>query len=138
MEFKSGSVSDLQKYIAHKLKERGFDDESLHERLILLTEEVGELMRACRKASGMNVDQKREIENKVGEELADVLNMIFAVGIELDIDMEKEFIRKTISSTKEYMDETNNLSSIRHTLAHLTAAAVRDLYPGAKSNRPIN
>lgn len=90
----TGTIRHLQEYIAGKIKERGFEDESLQERLLLLTEELGELVNACRKISGMNVDQHREIINKVGEEVVDVLNMVFAVGIELGLDIEKEFFEK--------------------------------------------
>ena len=90
----SGAISQLQEYVAKKIKERGFEDETLHERLVLLMEEVGELAKACRKISGMNIDTSREIKYKVGEEIVDVLNMLFAVGIELDIDIEKEFFKK--------------------------------------------
>ena len=94
MELQEGTIKHLQEYIAQKVRERGFEDESLHERLLLLTEELGELVHACRKISGMNVDQNREITDKVGEEVADVLNLIFAVGIKLGLDIEKEFIEK--------------------------------------------
>ena len=61
---------------------------------MLLTEELGELVKACRKISGMNVDQNRETLNKTGEEVADVINLVFAVGIKLGLDIEKEFIEK--------------------------------------------
>lgn len=94
MELKEGTIKHLQEYFTQKIKERGFEDESLHERLLLLTEELGELVHACRKVSGMNVDQNREITDKVGEEIADVLAMLLAVGIELNLDIEKEFIEK--------------------------------------------
>ena len=94
MELQEGTIKHLQEYIAQKVRERGFEDESLHERLLLLTEELGELVHACRKISGMNVDQNREITDKVGEEVADVLNLIFAAGIKLGLDIEKEFIEK--------------------------------------------
>jgi len=94
MELKEGTITHLQEYITQKIRERGFEDESLHERLLLLVEEVGELINASRKISGMNVDQNREISNKVGEEVADVLNLLFAVGTKLGLDIEKEFINK--------------------------------------------
>ena len=93
-KFPKNTVKNLQKYVALKLKERHFDDESLHERLLLLVEEVGELVNACRHISGMNVDAKRQVGKKVGEELTDVINMIFAIGIVLGIDIEKEFLVK--------------------------------------------
>jgi len=89
-----GTIKQLQEYIAQKIKERRFEDETLHERLLLLAEEVGELINACRKISGMNVDQEREITNKIGEEITDVINMVFAVGIKAGIDIEKEFLSK--------------------------------------------
>ena len=94
MELKQGTIKHLQEYIDFKIKERGFKDETLHERLLLLAEELGELVNACRKISGMNIDQNREITNQVGEEITDMINMVFAVGIELGIDIEKEFIEK--------------------------------------------
>jgi len=93
-KLKEGTIRHLQEYIEQKLKERKFDDETLHERLLLLTEEVGELINACRKLTGMNVDEAREITNEAGEELTDVINMIFSVGIKLGLDMEKEFRKK--------------------------------------------
>lgn len=94
MEIKSGTIKHLQDFCASKIKERGFKDESLHERLLLLVEEVGELVKACRKISGMNVDKNKEILFNTGEEVVDVINLIFAVGIKLDLDIEKEFIEK--------------------------------------------
>ncbi|KKS37980.1 MAG: hypothetical protein A3G49_01345 [Candidatus Sungbacteria bacterium RIFCSPLOWO2_12_FULL_41_11] len=93
-KLKNGTIKHLQYFVACKIKERGFEDETLQERLLLLTEELGELVNACRKISGMHVDQNREISATVGEEIADVINMIFAVGIELGIDIEVEFIKK--------------------------------------------
>lgn len=69
IKFKNGNIKQLQKYIAQKIKNRGFLDENLHERLLLLTEELGELVKACRKISGMNIDQKREIKTKLAKKL---------------------------------------------------------------------
>jgi len=93
-QLKTGAISHLQEYVSEKIKERNFGDETLHERLLLLTEELGELVKACRKISGMNVDQDREIANKAGEEIADMINMVFCVGIALGLDIEKEFLEK--------------------------------------------
>lgn len=94
LQLEPNLLKKLQNYINAKIKERGFEDESLHERLLLLTEELGELVNACRKISGMNVDQKRKITNRTGEEVVDVINMVFAVAIKLSLDVEKEFIKK--------------------------------------------
>lgn len=94
MKLKKGTIKHLQKYIEEKIKERGFEDETLHERLLLLIEELGELIKSCRNISGMNVDINRKIPDKVGEEIVDVINMVFAVAAQLKIDVEKEFILK--------------------------------------------
>ncbi len=88
------AIKQLQAYVTAKIKERGFSDETLQERLLLLVEEVGELVKAGRKVSGMNVDQDREIIHEAGEELADVLNLLFAVAAELNIDVASELEKK--------------------------------------------
>ena len=105
---KKGTLKHLQKYIDGKIKSRHFDDESLHERLLLLVEEIGELTKACRKISGMNVDTKRKSESNVGEEITDCLNMLFAVGIELGIDIEKEYLKKEAEVDKRIYERSNS------------------------------
>ena len=112
IQLKKGTVKHLQEYVAAKIKERGFTDETVHERMLLLMEEVGELAKACRKITGMNVDVKRKITLEVGEEVADVINLIFAVGIELGLDIEKEFINKEkVIDTRFYKRAQKNIIS---------------------------
>ena len=93
-KLKAGTIQNLQEYICEKIKDRGFEEESLRERLLMLAEEVGELIRACKKIDGRYVDQKREIVSEAGKELCDVINMTFAVGVKLGLDIEKEFLAK--------------------------------------------
>ena len=107
MELKKETISHLQEYVAEKIKTRGFEDETLQERLLLLTEELGELVNACRKISGMNVDKDREIKNETGEEIVDVINLVFAVGIKLGLDIEKEFIAKEAIIDKRIYKRTS-------------------------------
>lgn len=92
--FKKGVIKHFQEYIKRKIKKRGFEDETLAERLLLLAEEVGELIKACRKIDGRYVDKNREITNKIGEEITDIINMVFAVAIYLNLDVEQEFLTK--------------------------------------------
>lgn len=93
-KLKTGTINHLQDYIAAKIKQRGFDDESIHERLLLLVEEVSELVRSCRKLTGMNVDPKRTIQSEAGEEITDIINMVFAVAVKLHLNIEAEFLKK--------------------------------------------
>ena len=93
-QLQKGDITKIQKHITANIKKWGFEDETLQERLLLLTEELGELVNACRKISGMNVDTKREIKNEVGEEVVDVINLVFAVAIKLELDVENEYRKK--------------------------------------------
>ena len=65
------SLSELQAYVARIEEERGFN-ESTTEKCLLLGEEVGELFKAIRAASGLGVDPKSRV-GEIGAELADVL-----------------------------------------------------------------
>lgn len=90
---KKGTLQEVQKYIAEKAKQRGFEDETLEQTLLLLTEEIGELTKACRKINKIKSKSTTESQN-VGEEIADVITMVFLVGSKLNINIEKEFRRK--------------------------------------------
>ena len=94
VKFKEGTVRELQRYIVRKCKEWNFGDETLHEKLLLLTEEVGELIHACRKVSGMNLDVKREAKANMEEEMADVVMIAFDTASKLGVDLEKEIFKK--------------------------------------------
>ncbi len=106
IHIKKGTIKNLQEYVACKIEKRGFKDETIHERLLLLVEEVGELVNACRKITGMNCDVNRKIKANVGEEITDVINMIFAVGIELDLDIESEFLKKEKVVDKRFYERS--------------------------------
>ena len=105
------SIQKLQDHIAWKLKDRGFEDETLHERLLLLSEEVGELIKACRKITGMNVNMRAKIEYNPAEEIIDVINMVFSVGIKLGLNIEKEFLKKEREIDKRIYKRTKSTQS---------------------------
>ncbi|MFA4930918.1 MAG: nucleotide pyrophosphohydrolase [Patescibacteria group bacterium] len=91
-KFPAQSIRSLQQYIKQRIKRRGFADEDLSERLLLLTEEVGEIIKASRHLSHMNVAAANQ--NNIGAELVDALDYLFGIAIYLDIDLEAEFIAK--------------------------------------------
>jgi NTP pyrophosphatase (non-canonical NTP hydrolase) len=107
MELQVGTIKHLQEYVAEKIKSRGFESETLHERLLLLTEELGELVKACRKMSGMNIDQGKKYDYNPGEEVVDVINLVFSVAVELGLDVEKEFIEKNKIVDQRYYKRSN-------------------------------
>ena len=103
---KENTIRNLQNYVSEKIKERGFDDETLQERLLLLSEEVGELLKACRK-TGIGHVKDTEKDYDIGSELVDVLTMLFAVAGELKIDVEKSFLKKEKEIYKRNYSRTN-------------------------------
>ena len=56
----------------------------------------------------MHVDSNREINNKPGEEIADILNLVFAVAIKLNLDVETEYLNKeNIINKRKYSRNRN-------------------------------
>lgn len=86
-------LSDLQQFIAETCRERGWDKRSAPEKVMLLTEEVGEVAKAIRKELGLG-SQKPETTDHLAEELVDVLNYVLDLAIQYDIDMEQAFRAK--------------------------------------------
>ena len=96
----------MQENIDDNIKRWKFDDESLHERLLLLTSELGELIEDCRKISGMRTDHKRSLKSDAGENVVDVIQMAFAVAIKLGVDVEEEYVKKVAKINKRRYKRT--------------------------------
>lgn len=81
------TLAEYQELVRKRGIERGFNDEGVSETMMLLTEEVGELAKACRKLNGVKVDKDSKLHD-VGEEAADVLFVLLQLcnlhGIRLD------------------------------------------------------
>lgn len=89
---RSLGLKELQEYIDLKVKERGFEDESPKDLLVLLIEEVGEFAKAIRKYSGIKVDsERREKYPALQEEIADVLIYIIDLANALNIDLDASY-----------------------------------------------
>ena len=87
----NSTLSDIQKYIEKILQLRGLSNQTVRDKLLLLTEEVGELTKAVRKnLSGASIDPDR-INNydSVESEIADVLIVLISVANVLKIDVFK-------------------------------------------------
>lgn len=82
------TLEDIQTYIADAALYRGFDQESLRDTFILLTEEVGELAKALRKHTGVKLATDSKIV-EVENEAADVLWMLICICNQLGINLEK-------------------------------------------------
>jgi NTP pyrophosphatase (non-canonical NTP hydrolase) len=87
------SLQDCQSYVAVLERERGFDDQNVLQKCLLLGEEVGELFKAIRKTQGIRMDPKSRVTS-VGEELADIFIYLCSIANRLELDLEGEFRRK--------------------------------------------
>ncbi len=84
------TLTDLQKYTAELEQERGFADQNVLEKCLLLGEEIGELFKAIRKHQQMSTDPNSKVTS-VKEEMADILVMMMAVANRLDVNLETAF-----------------------------------------------
>ena len=87
------TLKDLQKYVNEMENERGFTDESILQKCLLLGEEIGELFKAIRKSENIKVDRNSKFSS-VDHELSDILTYLCAIANRLDIDLEKAFREK--------------------------------------------
>jgi NTP pyrophosphatase (non-canonical NTP hydrolase) len=86
-------LADYQTLIRKLIIERGYNEETVPEVLMLLIEEVGELAKAVRKLNGQVTHQDSQIHN-AAEELADCLWLLIDISNRLDVDLEKAFRAK--------------------------------------------
>jgi NTP pyrophosphatase (non-canonical NTP hydrolase) len=87
------TLAEYQTFVNKLVLERGYDQETVPEVLMLLIEEVGELAKAIRKINGQKTHQDSKIHN-VEDELADCLWLLLDMSNRLDIDLEKAFRAK--------------------------------------------
>lgn len=95
----SPNLAAFQKYVAELERERGFADENVFQKCLLLGEEVGELFKAIRKNQGMVTDGKSKV-TAVPEEMADILIILCSIANRLGVDLEKAFRDKEEINSK--------------------------------------
>ncbi|MEE4256703.1 MAG: MazG nucleotide pyrophosphohydrolase domain-containing protein [Bacteroidales bacterium] len=92
-ELSTATLSNLQIYV-HELEiERGFIDQTILEKCLLMGEEMGELFKAIRKTENISTDHNSKTFH-VGEELVDILIYICAIANRSGIDLEEAFLKK--------------------------------------------
>jgi NTP pyrophosphatase (non-canonical NTP hydrolase) len=92
------SLAELQAYIARIEQERNFN-ESTVEKCLLLGEEVGELFKAVRAASGLGVDPTSFV-GEIGGELADILFFLTAIANRCGVNLASAVSIKSEENTK--------------------------------------
>ncbi len=85
------SLKEVQQYIKAVNTVRGFENQPIEERMLLLTEEIGELAKSIRKnATNMSTDVNKQYSyDSIESEVSDCLYVLASVCNKLDIDMFK-------------------------------------------------
>ena len=73
--------------------ERGFDDERVSQKFMLLLEEAGDFARAARKNASLAQATDTEVED-LNDAAADVFAILLDICNQLGLDLEKAFIAR--------------------------------------------
>ncbi len=84
------TLADLQQYVRDLVAERGFINNDIAKKFMMLTEEVGEFAKASRKAAGLHFADD-SAQSDAALEAADVLIILLGLCNMLDIDLEQAF-----------------------------------------------
>ena len=93
---KQSSINDVQEYIKKVITLRGFTNQSIQDKMLLLLEETGELAKAIRKTLPEASIDYNKIENytNIEEEIADVFIVLTSICNELNINLYDAIINK--------------------------------------------
>ncbi|HSE29417.1 MAG TPA: MazG nucleotide pyrophosphohydrolase domain-containing protein [Candidatus Saccharimonadales bacterium] len=84
------TLKEVQQYTLDMERERGFADEHVSGKCLLLVEEVGELVKAIRKSHfGIAQDVNKKYEHDVEGEIADILIVLNCIANKLGVDVEQ-------------------------------------------------
>lgn len=92
----SADIRQVQEYLRKVMTLRGFDGQSAQDKMLLLTEEIGELAKALRKSEGVIAVDRSKIQNydTVESEIADVFVVLISLCNVLDVDLYEAFLDK--------------------------------------------
>ena len=91
------SLQALQAYVWDMNKERGFDLKDPAKKMLLLTEEVGELAKAVRKVAGLKFTSTTK-QTELTEEIADVLIVLLGLSSLVGIDAYNALVAKELKN----------------------------------------
>lgn len=93
-------VSEVQQYIKNMYSTLGWTSNDPRDRILYLTEEVGELAHAVRKKLGHSIDLSKEGDDTVEDEVADVFITLCALCNVMGVDLSKAFLQKQAKNCK--------------------------------------
>lgn len=96
------TLREFQSYVRRLETERGFADDTVLQKCLLLGEEVGELFRSIRKSAGIGVDATAPQEENPAHELADILIILATIANRLDIDLDEAIRAKEAINARRH------------------------------------
>lgn len=93
------TLKDFQDYVRQMEYERGFTEQNVLQKCLMLGEEIGELFKAIRKKEKIKVDHNSKF-GSIDEELADVIIYLCSIANRFDIDLEQAFRDKEVINEK--------------------------------------
>lgn len=98
----ASSIDDIQEYIKKVITMRGFSEQKIQDKMLLLLEETGELAKAIRKTLPDASIDYNKIENYTGieEEIADVFIVLVSICNRLKINLYEAFKNKEEKNVK--------------------------------------
>ena len=104
---KNPKLKDIQEYVKKMEEIRGFANQTVLQKSLMLGEEIGELFKAIRKKENIKIDHNSEI-GTIDEELADIIIFVCAIANRYDIDLEKAFRDKEKINKKRIWKNNND------------------------------
>jgi NTP pyrophosphatase (non-canonical NTP hydrolase) len=89
----NASLAAYQQYVRQVMKERGFDDETVSQKFMLLLEEAGEFAQAAREKANLAQATDAGVED-LHDAAADVFTILLDICNQLGLDLEKAFIKR--------------------------------------------
>ena len=87
------ALNAYQQYVRQIMRDRGFDEERVSQKFMLLLEEAGEFSQAARKNANLAQATDAEVED-LNDAAADVFAILLDICNHLDLDLEKAFIAR--------------------------------------------
>ena len=92
--FEKPTLKEFQTYVHDLEVERGFIDQTVLMKCLMLGEETGELFKAIRKQEGIKLDHASAKVGSIDEELVDIFIFICSIANKYGIELEEAFRRK--------------------------------------------
>lgn len=89
----NASLAAYQEYVRQVMQERGFDDETVSQKFMLLLEESGEFAQAAREKASLAQASDAKTD-ELDDAAADVFTILLDICNQVGIDLEKAFIKR--------------------------------------------